>query len=210
MAGDIEGILRTFGYFALYGFVFAESGLFFGLFLPGDSLLFTAGLLAAKGFFDIYAVVLGSIACAFLGDQVGYWSGEKFGSKFFDRPGDLFRDPKHIRRAKAFYEKHGKKTIVLARFVPAVRTFAPIFAGTAGMDYGTFTAYNALGGILWVAGFSLAGFFLGTLIPEELMSAAIIAIIAISFVPIAWEYYKENPGIVEKAAAKAKNLFPLN
>ncbi len=206
MAGDLEGLLRTFGYFALYGFVFAESGLFFGLFLPGDSLLFTAGLLSAKGFLDIYAVVLGSIVFAFLGDQVGYWTGEKFGSKFFDRPGDLFRDPKHIKRAKAFYEKHGRKMIVLARFVPAVRTFAPIFAGTAGMDYKTFTAYNALGGILWVAGFSLAGYYLGTVIPEEFMTAAILAIIAISFVPIAWEYYRENPGIAEKAVARVKKL----
>lgn len=188
-----ESILRTFGYAALYSFVFAESGLFFGFFLPGDSLLFTAGILASKGLLDIYAIVIGCIICAFLGDQIGYWTGDKFGTKFFNKPGSLFQDPKNITRAEEFYEKHGKKTIVLARFVPVVRTFAPIVAGAAKMRYNEFVAYNLAGGALWATAFPAAGYLFGSAMPNsgEAMTIAIIGIIAVSFLPILYEAYCE-------------------
>jgi membrane-associated protein len=193
MIFSIEEILRTFGYFALFGFVFAESGLFFGFFLPGDSLLFTAGILAAKGLFDINILILGTIVCAFLGDQVGYWTGKKFGSAFFSKPNSFFRKPAHMEKAKAFYAKHGKKAIALARFVPVVRTFAPILAGTAQMDYPTFITYNALGGVIWCATFIGAGYLLGNILPESgnILTLIVIAIIVISLLPLANEVYME-------------------
>jgi membrane-associated protein len=190
---SIEEILRAFGYFALFGFVFAESGLFFGFFLPGDSLLFTAGILAAKGVFDIYILILGTFVCAFFGDQVGYWTGKKFGSAFFSRPDSFFRNPVHMEKAKRFYVKHGKKAIAIARFVPVVRTFAPILAGTAQMDYPTFITYNALGGAIWCATFIGGGYLLGNILPEsgDVMTLIIVAIIVISLIPVANEVYIE-------------------
>lgn len=205
---DATAVLSSFGYAALFGIVFAESGLFFGFFLPGDSLLFTAGLLASKGLFDIWLVFWGCALFAFLGDQVGYWCGELFGTGFFNKPGSWFRDPGHIRRAHDFYQKHGKKTIVFARFVPAVRTFAPIVAGAARMDYSTFVLYNAIGGVGWVGLFTALGYFLGSLIPNsiEYVSLAIIAIIAISFLPIIYEILKEDPKAPAKALKAAEKL----
>ena len=186
-------ILRTFGYFALFGFVFAESGLFFGFFLPGDSLLFTAGILAANGHLDIYTIIFGSIICAFLGDQVGYWTGKRFGAAFFSKPGTFFRNPVYMEKAEKFYQKHGKKAIVLARFVPIVRTFAPILAGTGRMDYPTFVTYNALGGIFWCLLLIGAGYILGNILPNsgEFLTLIIFAIIVVSMIPVANEAYGE-------------------
>lgn len=194
LIGSLESLLVSFGYFALFGMVFAESGLFFGFFLPGDSLLFAAGLLASKEIFQIEWVLIGTAVCAILGDQVGYWTGSKFGKRFFNKPKSLFRDPGHIKQAEEFYAKHGKKTIVLARFVPAVRTFAPIVAGAVHMDYKTFIVYNILGGVLWTLVFVLAGFFLGSIIPNsgELMTGIILAIIILSLVPLGMEYLKKR------------------
>jgi len=188
-----EYVLSTFGMIALFGFVFAESGLFFGFFLPGDSLLFTAGIFASKGFFDIWFVLAGVIVCAFVGDQVGYWTGKKFGPSFFSKQGSFFRNPKYIEKAQAFYDKHGKKAIVLARFVPVVRTFAPIFAGTAKMDYATFTLYNAIGGIVWSCLFLGAGYALGNVLPSsgEALTVIVIAIIFVSLLPVAYEVWGE-------------------
>jgi membrane-associated protein len=190
---SIEEILRAFGYFAIFGFVFAESGLFFGFFLPGDSLLFTAGILAAKGVFEIYILLIGTFGCAFLGDQVGYWTGKKFGSAFFSRPDSFFRNPAHMEKAKRFYAKPGKKAIALARFVPVVRTFAPILAGTAQMDYKTFITYNALGGAIWCTTFIGGGYLLGNILPEsgDVLTLIIVAIIVISLIPVANEVYIE-------------------
>lgn len=186
-------VLQTFGLIALFGFVFAESGLFFGFFLPGDSLLFTAGIFAAKGFFDIWFVLAGVIVCAFVGDQVGYWTGNRFGPAFFSKQGSFFRNPKYIEKAQAFYDKHGRKAIVLARFVPVVRTFAPILAGTAKMDYATFTLYNAIGGIVWSCLFIGAGFALGNVLPSsgEALTVIVIAIIFVSLLPVFYEVWGE-------------------
>jgi len=188
-----EYVLQTFGMIALFGFVFAESGLFFGFFLPGDSLLFTAGIFASKGFFDIWFILAGVIVCAFIGDQVGYWTGKKFGPAFFSKQGSFFRNPKYIEKAQAFYDKHGKKAIVLARFVPVVRTFAPIFAGTAKMDYATFTLYNAIGGIVWSCLFLGAGYALGNVLPStgEALTVIVLAIIFVSLLPVVYEFWGE-------------------
>ena len=188
-----EYVLQAFGMLALFGFVFAESGLFFGFFLPGDSLLFTAGILASKGFFDFWLILAGTILCAFAGDQVGYLTGKKFGPSFFSKDGSFFRNPKYIRKASEFYEKHGKKAIVLARFVPVVRTFAPILAGSAKMDYPTFTLYNAIGGILWSCAFLGAGLLLGNVLPSsgEALTLIVLAIIFVSLLPVFCEVWGE-------------------
>ncbi len=194
----VQPFLIQFGYLALFGIIFAESGLFFGFFLPGDSLLFTAGLLGAKGIFNIYYVLIGVIICAIVGDQIGYWTGKKYGKKLFNKPNSLFFNPKHIERAEAFYKKHGKGMIILARFVPAVRTFAPIVAGIASMDYFTFVKYNVVGGVAWSVLFVGAGYLLGNALPNagEYLTAAIIAIIVISLIPVVlevWKAWKEQP-----------------
>lgn len=192
--GSLESLLQSFGYLALFGMVFAESGLFFGFFLPGDSLLFTAGLLSHNGFFPFWLIWVGCVLCAIAGDQVGYWTGQKFGKRFFNQPGSFFRNPAHIEKAERFFEKHGKKTIVLARFVPAVRTFAPIVAGTAKMDYSSFLLYNVLGGLLWCTVFLGAGYWIGSLLPDsgELISIVILGIIVLSLIPIGLEVWKSR------------------
>jgi len=190
----IIGILQSFGYPALFAIVFAESGLFFGFFLPGDSLLFAAGLLASQGIFDFWIVLIGVAVFAILGDQVGYWMGKYYGRGFFNKPGSLFKDPNHIAQAEEFYQKHGKKTMVLARFVPAVRTFAPIVAGIGKMDYPTFVKYNVLGGILWTVLFVGLGYGLGSAIPNagEYLTVLILAIVVLSFIPIGFEFLKSR------------------
>ncbi|MEM4257101.1 MAG: VTT domain-containing protein [Candidatus Diapherotrites archaeon] len=187
---SLESLLINFGYVALFLIVFAESGLFFGFFLPGDSLLFTAGLLASKGFFDLNLILFGTIVSAILGDQVGYWMGKKFGRAFFVRPNDFFRDPKHVVRAEEFYRKHGKKAIFLARFFPVVRTFAPIAAGIGNMSYVDFVKYNVLGGFVWCCVFILGGYFVGSILPdsEQYFTLIIFAIIFVSLIPAVKEF----------------------
>lgn len=192
--GGLESWIFSIGYAAVFLIIFAESGLFFGFFLPGDSLLFTAGLLASQGLFDIRILLVGIFLAAVLGDQVGYWTGSKFGKKLFNKPNSFFFNPKHITRAEAFYQKHGKKTIVLARFVPLVRTFAPIVAGMSSMDRSTFTFYNILGGALWTLLLVLGGFFLGSLVPNasEYLDYIVVAIVILSLIPVAIELLKSR------------------
>lgn len=194
IGGVLESLLVNFGYLALFGIVFAESGLFFGFFFPGDSLLFVAGFLAAKGVFDLYLVLAGIALSAILGDQAGYWTGSKFGRRLFNKQGSFFFDPRHVKEAEEFYKKHGKKTIILARFVPAVRTFAPIVAGIAHMDYRTFVAYNIAGGILWTIVFVLAGYFLGQIFPDagEIITLVVFGIVVVSVAPIAFKVLKKR------------------
>jgi membrane-associated protein len=158
-----------------------------------QNILFTAGILAAKDFFDLKIVLFGTFLCAFLGDQVGYWTGKHFGPTFFSSPRSFFRNPKHMEKAKEFYLRHGKKAIVLARFVPVVRTFAPILAGTVLMDYSTFVKYNAIGGAFWCLTFVGAGYILGNVLPvsEDILTFIISSIIIISLIPIAAELYSD-------------------
>jgi membrane-associated protein len=146
----------------LFAIVFAESGLFFGFFLPGDSLLLTAGLLASRNALNIFVLIPLLFTGAVLGDTVGYWFGAKTGPLIFRREESLFFRRKNLLKAKAFYEKHGGKTITLARFMPFVRTFAPIVAGAVGMNYRRFLFFNLLGGVAWAIGITLLGYYLGT------------------------------------------------
>ena len=155
---DLKEILPAIGYLGIFSIVFAESGLFIGFFLPGDSLLFTAGFLASQGIFDIKILALGAFIFAVLGDSVGYEFGKKVGRKLFKRPDSFLFKKENLEKAENFYEKHGKKTIILARFVPIIRTFAPIIAGIGDMHYKTFLSYNVFGGFFWAVGISFAGF----------------------------------------------------
>lgn len=191
-------LITTFGLLGIFAIIFAESGLFFGFFLPGDSLLFTAGLLASQGHFNIALLWIGCMLFAILGDSVGYAFGKKVGPRIFAREDSFFFHKRHIERTRAFYEKYGKKTIVLARFVPIVRTFAPILAGVGRMEYKTFLTYNIAGGVGWSTLMIFLGYGLGSAVPgiDRYLLPLILAIILLSFAPILWEWIKnrkENP-----------------
>ncbi len=181
---DVETLVRVGGVTAMTIIVFAETGLLVGFFLPGDSLLVTAGVFAGTGQLNIVQLNLILIAAAILGDTVGYWFGRKAGPALFNRPKSLFFNPAHLRRAHDFYEKHGGKTIVLARFMPIVRTFAPIVAGMGKMEYRRFLSFNVFGGGLWVLSMTLIGYFLGQ-IPgvKEHIEIVIITVVFLSILP---------------------------
>ncbi|HTL47168.1 MAG TPA: VTT domain-containing protein [Verrucomicrobiae bacterium] len=196
-----DELIRWGGYTALFIIVFSETGLLAGFFLPGDSLLVTAGLLAAvDGVLDIRIVALGLCAAAILGDTVGYWVGHYFGPKLFSRDDSIFFHKDHLARTKKFYDKYGPKTIVIARFVPIVRTFAPTVAGVGGMEYRKFLLYNVAGGIAWVLSMTLGGYFLGSAIPniEKQIHWVILVVIFLSFLPILKEWLDHR-----KSASKA-------
>ncbi|OGL67638.1 hypothetical protein A3B21_01450 [Candidatus Uhrbacteria bacterium RIFCSPLOWO2_01_FULL_47_24] len=163
---DLVALIKTAGYLGLFGIVFAESGLLIGFFLPGDSLLFTAGFLASQGFLNIWALAIGAFICAVAGDSVGYAFGRRVGPAIFKREDSIIFHKDHLERAKDFYAKYGKKTIILARFMPVVRTFAPILAGVGHMHYPAFLTYNIIGGALWAIGLTTLGYFLGSTIPN--------------------------------------------
>ena len=181
-----EEILRSLGYLAAFGIVFAESGLLIGFFLPGDSLLFTAGFLASQGILNIWILAIGAFIFAVVGDSVGYTFGYRFGRRLFQREDSTFFHKKHLLKAEAFYERHGGKAIILARFMPIIRTFAPIVAGVGAMRYPRFLFYNVIGGFLWGVGMSLAGFFFGRLLP------VIFLIIVISLLPSVIHVWRES------------------
>lgn len=187
-----ESLIETFGFLGILAIVFAESGLLFGFFLPGDSLLFTAGLLASQGFSNIALLMIGCSVAAVAGDQVGYVIGRRAGPALFKRPDSRFFHKKNVDRAKAYFEEHGSKTIILARFVPIVRTFAPIVAGVGQMQYRRFVTFNVIGGVLWGAGVSLAGYVLGNTIHDvdRWLLPIILLIGAVSFVPVIREVWK--------------------
>lgn len=163
---DLVELIRTIGYLGVFAIVFLESGLLIGFFFPGDSLLFTAGFLASQGFLDIRILITGCFISAVLGDSIGYFIGNKLGPKIFTKENSLFFHKKHLERAQRFYDKHGGKTIILARFIPVIRAFAPVVAGVGAMNYKKFVTYNLIGGILWAIGVTLAGYYLGSLIPD--------------------------------------------
>lgn len=173
------------GYILITAIVFAESGLLIGFFLPGDSLLFTAGFLASQGFLDITTVSILCFAAAVIGDSVGYAFGSRIGRQLFLRPDSRLFKQEYLLRAEKFYEKHGAKTIVLARFVPVVRTFAPIVAGIGNMTYRTFVTYNLIGGALWALGLTWLGYWIGDLMPnvDRYILPVIAAIIILSILP---------------------------
>ncbi|HEV2915025.1 MAG TPA: VTT domain-containing protein [Pyrinomonadaceae bacterium] len=188
------------GYLVILFAVFAETGLAAGFFLPGDSLLFVAGLFAADGKLNLYALLGGVFLTAVVGDAVGYLTGAKMGPRLFSRPKSLLFRPAHLQKAQAFYDKYGGKTIIIARFVPIVRTFAPIVAGAAQMPYRQFVVFNVIGGFMWTFSMILAGYFLGQVFPalREHIEIVVIVIVAISLMPPVFEYLKSRR---EKARA---------
>lgn len=193
---DPRFLIETFGYIGLFVIVFAESGLFFGFFLPGDSLLLTAGLFAYKGLLNIWVLLPLLFVAAVLGDNVGYWFGRKAGPMLFNREESLLFKRKNLLAARGFYDQHGGKTIILARFMPFIRTFAPIVAGAVEMDYRRFMFFNLVGGLVWAVGLTLAGYFLGSIFPPELLDryfiVIVIVVIAISVLPTALHLWQEN------------------
>jgi len=163
---DLVSLIKTAGYLGVFTIVFLESGLLIGFFFPGDSLLFTAGFLASQGYLDIGILILGSFFFAVLGDTIGYLIGSKLGPKVFTKDNSFIFNKKHLDTAQKFYDKHGGKTIILARFVPVIRAFAPVVAGVGKMEYKRFLLFNLAGGVLWAIGVTLAGYYLGSLIPD--------------------------------------------
>lgn len=190
---NIAEFVKAFGYIGLFLIVFAESGLFFGFFLPGESLLFTTGLLASQGYFNIYILVVTLALAAILGDSTGYWFGKKVGPKIFNREDSKFFHKKHLDQTQKFYEKHGPYAIIIGRFIPIIRTFVPILAGVGKMKYRIFIRNNIVGGILWSAGVLSLGFYLGTVVPniEKYLNLIIVGIVLLSLLPIIFEIIKK-------------------
>ena len=182
---DVEFVVRTGGLVLLIIIVFVETGLLIGFFLPGDSLLVTAGIFAAKGDLDLLTLNVSLSAAAIVGDTVGYRIGYTTGPKIFTRENSLLFNRKHLISAKEFYDRYGGFTIVIARFIPMIRTFAPVVAGVGAMPYKRFIAYNVFGGIFWVMSTTLAGYFLGTLIPniQDQIHLVIAIVIFLSLLP---------------------------
>jgi membrane-associated protein len=189
-------ILDSFGPWATVGLfliIFAETGLLIGFFLPGDSLLFTAGILASQGNLNIAVIALGCFLAAVIGDQVGYTIGHRAGPPLFRRPDSRFFKQRYVDRTKEFFDKHGPKTILLARFVPIVRTFAPVLAGVGEMNRRTFTTYNVIGGFIWGIGVTVAGYLLGEAIGSDIdkyLLPIIAVVIALSLLPVLLEWRK--------------------
>jgi membrane-associated protein len=214
---DPQKFVQTLGFWFLLLVIFAESGILIGFFLPGDSLLFAAGLVTAgigleNG--DTWTLANGNIAvlaiscaiAAILGDQFGYAFGNKVGPSLFKRPESKLFKPAYVDQAEAFFEKHGSKSIVLARFVPIVRTFAPIVAGVSKMHYRTFVKFNIVGGVLWAGGLTVAGYLLGKQFPAigKNIEYAIVLIVLISLIPVAIEFIRHRRGRNKPIGKRAK------
>jgi membrane-associated protein len=197
---DPRALVQAAGYVGLTAIIFTETGLLIGFFLPGDSLLVTAGLLASQEQFGLNVYVMGVILsiAAIVGDTVGYHIGKVSGPRIFTREDSLFFNKKHLLRAASFYAKHGGKTIIIARFMPIVRTFAPVVAGVGAMRYRDFIAYNVFGGIFWVWSMLFTGYWLGQYVPgiDQHIEKVIIVVIFLSILPgiIGWYRERARPG----------------
>jgi len=209
----MEEFLRTVGYIGIFAIIFAESGLLIGFFLPGDSLLFTAGFLASleNPPFSLPVLLIGCAIAAIAGDSVGYAFGRRVGRKLFQRENSFLFNKANLYRAEAFYEKHGGIAIVLARFMPIVRTFAPIVAGIGTMEYRRFVSYNMIGGILWAVGVTTLGYLLGSVIPDvdKYLLPIIIVIVLVSVAPSAYHVLKEKE-TRDALMASARRLIGLS
>jgi len=187
---NVPELVRWGGLIGLIAIVFAETGLLIGFFLPGDSLLITAGLFAARGDLNIFWLNITLMIAAIAGDATGYWIGLKSGRALYNRPNSLLFRREHLLQTRAFYDKHGGKTIILARFMPILRTFAPVVAGAAEMSYRRFAMFNVVGGIAWVASMTLIGYFLGQTVPDidRHIHIVVAVVIGLSLLPavIAW------------------------
>lgn len=207
---DLTEFIIAIGYLGVFAIIFAESGLLVGFFLPGDSLLFTAGFLASPAsraivdhdIFSLPVLIVGCTIAAVAGDSVGYWFGHKVGRRLFQREDSLLFKKKHLYRVQELYEKHGGKIIVIARFMPIVRTFAPIVAGVGTMHYRRFVTFNVVGGVLWAAGVPTAGYFLGSVIPDvdRYILPIVALIVVISVLPPATHVLRD--WLAERARKK--------
>ncbi|MDQ0844221.1 MULTISPECIES: DedA family protein [unclassified Streptomyces] len=205
---DPDYLITTFGLIGVLVIVFAESGLLIGFFLPGDSLLFTTGLLVTTGKIDmpLWLVCTLIVLAAVIGDQVGYLFGRKVGPALFKRPDSRLFKQENVEKAHDFFEKYGPKSLVLARFVPIVRTFTPIIAGVSRMNYRSFVTFNIIGGVLWGAGVTLLGAALGKVeFVHKNIEAILILIVLISVVPIAVEFLRARSKNKKSAAAAASS-----
>lgn len=193
-AYSLDSLIQWGGYGVLFAIVFAETGLLVGFFLPGDSLLITAGLVASAGGLNIWWLNAVLIMAAVVGDSVGYAIGRRLGPRVFTREKSLLFNPVHVERTRRFYERYGPKTIVIARFVPIVRTFAPVLAGVGEMEYRRFVFYNVAGGVGWVVSMTWAGYLLGQSIPNigSHIHIVVLVVIVLSLVPIAVELLRER------------------
>jgi len=191
---SLDELVLWGGYAVLVAIVFTETGLLIGCFLPGDSLLITAGLVAATGRLDMVVLILTLSAAAIVGDSVGYAIGARAGPRLFTRPKSRLFNPSHVQRTREFYVRHGAKTIVIARFVPIIRTFAPVVAGVGNMDYRRFLTYNVAGGIGWTVSMTGAGYVLGRAVPNigSYMHIVVLVVIVLSVIPIVIELMRER------------------
>ena len=182
---NLPELVQWAGLFGIAAIIFSETGLLVGVFLPGDSLLVTAGLFAAKGFLNVYALAPVLLVAAICGNSVGYFIGRTTGPRIFSRENSLFFNKKHAMRAHEFYEKHGRKTIVLAQFMPVIRTFAPVIAGVGGMGFRHFIAFNIIGAVSWIGSMLGIGYFLGNTIPgiDQHIEIVVAVVIFISILP---------------------------
>ena len=191
---DPEYLLKTFSYIGLSAVLFAETGLLLGFFLPGDSLLITAGIFAARGDLNLGLLMVLATVAAFVGNTSGYLIGRRFGPLVFSRV--RFLKPEYVEQAREYFAKNGNQTLILSRFIPVIRTIVPTLAGTVHLDFRLFTIYNAVGAVLWGGGVTLAGYLLGKVIPKDLLDKYILVIIGVvlvaSFVPIALEVLKRR------------------
>jgi membrane-associated protein len=210
---DLISLIKTAGYLGMFLIVFAESGLFIGFFLPGDSLLFTAGFLASQGYLNIGILLFMTTSAAILGDNFGYAFGRKVGPSIFNKENSLLFHKDHIERAHRFYEKFGGKALILARFMPVIRTFAPIVAGVGKMRYKDFLFYNFVGAAIWGFGMPMLGYTLGSTIPniDRYIVPIVLMIVLVSTIPPAVHFLKEESHrqevkkIIKKLANLVKN-----
>lgn len=200
---DPQALIQVAGYAGLTAIIFAETGLLIGFFLPGDSLLIAAGLYAAKGDLDPWALACLLSVAAIVGDAVGYFIGRKTGPLLYNRPDSFFFRQSHLKKARDFYDEHGGKTIIIARFIPIIRTFAPTVAGVAEMPYSRFAVYNVVGGILWIWSLIFAGFYLGRSIPdiEKYVHYIVAAFFFLPGIPVIIKLLKSRKPDVESSPA---------
>jgi membrane-associated protein len=189
-----SALIKDFSYWGIFLTLFFESGIPFGFFLPGDSLLFTAGILASQGYLNLEGLIAISVTAAILGNNAGYYTGNRYGSRLFKNPNSFWFSPKRLQEASRFFDKEGPLSLVLARFIPAGRTFVPIAAGAAKMRYRTFLIFNALGGSLWGIGLPILGYTLGKTVPsiDKYLLPVIFLIIVLSALPVVWHRYHQR------------------
>ena len=176
---DLDQLIQTVGYLGLFAIIFIETGLLAGFFLPGDTLLLTAGVVASSGKLELPLVILVCVLGSVGGDQLGYWIGKTFGSKVFSRPKSKLFDPENVVKARAFFDKYGMITIIVARFIPVIRAFAPTMAGVSGVPYPKFLGLSLIGGVLWGSSLTSLGYFLGNLVGAATLEKYLLAIIAV-------------------------------